>query len=143
LGLRSLFSFLALGLFGAILVGQAQAQRLNVDAFLQEWDADRDGTLTLDEIKKAAAARFDALDRKKKGILSRSELAGNLTFQEFRKADTDKDGTLDKTEFLSAVEKRFQAADTDHDGTLDKKELESLAGRSLLRLFAIRQGPMM
>jgi Ca2+-binding EF-hand superfamily protein len=105
--------------------------------------ADRDGTLTLDEIKKAATARFDALDRKKKGTLNRSELAGNLTFQEFRKADTNKDGTLDKIEFLSAVEKRFQAADTDHDGTLDKKELESLAGRSLLRLFAIRQGPMM
>jgi Ca2+-binding EF-hand superfamily protein len=140
--LRLLLSLVALGIFGTILAAQAQAQPVKVTAFLQEWGSDR-GTLTLEEIKKAASARFDGLDRKKKGALTRSELAGILTFLEFGTADTNKDGKLDKTEFLSAVEKRFQAADADHDGTLDKKKLESWAGRSLLRLFAIRQGPMM
>jgi len=120
-----------------------EAQRPNVDAFLQQWDTDHDGTLSLDEIKTAASARFDALDRRRTGRLSRSHLAGVLTVQQFRKADKDKDGTLDQEEFLSVVEELFQAADKDHDGTLDKKELGSPAGKALLRVFAPRQGPIM
>jgi Ca2+-binding EF-hand superfamily protein len=125
------------------VAGQVQAQRLNIDAFLQQWDTDHDGTLSVDEIKKAAIARFDELDRNHKGRLSRNQLAGVLTFQQFRQADKDKDGTLDKDEFQSAVEKLFQTADKDHDGTLDKTELGSPPVRALLRLFAVRQGPIM
>ena len=120
-----------------------QAQRLNIDAFLQQWDTDHDGTLSVDEIKKAAIARFEELDRNHKGRLSRNQLTGVLTFQQFRQADKDKDGTLDKDEFLSVVEELFQAADKDHDGTLDKTELGSSTGRTLLKLFAVRQGPIM
>ena len=125
------------------LAGKVEAQRLNADAFLQKWDTDHDGTLSLDEIKTAATARFEALDRRRTGRLSRSQLAGVLTAQQFRKADKDKDGTLDQDEFLSVVEELFQAADKDHDGTLDKKELGSSAGKALLRVFAPRQGPIM
>jgi len=129
---------------GAVpLTGQVQAQRLNIDAFLQQWDTDHDGTLSVDEIKKAAIARFEELDRNHKGRLSRSQLAGSLSFQQFRKADKNRDGTLDQDEFSSVFEKLFQAADKDHDGTLDKKELGSSTGRSLLKLFAVRQGPIM
>jgi len=120
-----------------------QAQRLNIDAFLQQRDTDHDGTLSVDEIKKAAIARFEELDRNHKGRLSRNQLTGVLTFQQFRQADKDKDGTLDKDEFLSVVEELFQAADKDHDGTLDKTELGSSTGRTLLKLFAVRQGPIM
>jgi len=125
------------------LAGQVQAQRLNIDAFLQQRDTDHDGTLSVDEIKKAAIARFEELDRNHKGRLSRNQLTGVLTFQQFRQADKDKDGTLDKDEFLSVVEELFQAADKDHDGTLDKTELGSSTGRTLLKLFAVRQGPIM
>jgi EF hand len=129
---------------GAVpLAGQVHAQRSHVDAFLEKWDTDRDGTLSLLEIQKAAIARFDELDRKHKGRLSRSQLAGVLTFQQFRQADKNKDRTLDKNEFQSAVEKLFQTADNDHDGTLDRTELGSPAGRMLLKLFAMRQGPIM
>ena len=83
------------------------------------------------------------MDRNHKGRLSRNQLTGVLTFQQFRQADKDKDGTLDKDEFLSVVEELFQAADKDHDGTLDKTELGSSTGRTLLKLFAVRQGPIM
>jgi len=140
-------SFVRLILFAVIaafpLGGKVEAQRLNVDAFLQKWDTDHDGTLSLDEIKTAATARFEALDRRRTGRLSRSQLAGVLASQQFRKADKDKDGTLDKDEFLSVVEELFQATDKDHDGTLDKRELGSSAGKALLRVFAPRQGPIM
>ena len=139
--LSSIAALVAIGIFGAF--GQAQAQRPNIDAFLQQWDTDHDGTLSLDEIKEAAVARLEELDRNHKGTLTRSQLAGIVSYQQFRQTDKDKDGTLDKTEFLSLVEKLFQEADKDHDGTLDKKELGSSAGKALLRLFAVRQGPLM
>jgi Ca2+-binding EF-hand superfamily protein len=124
-------------------VGQAHAQRLKVEAFIQQWDADHDGTLSLDEIKKAASGSFDALDRNHDGKLTRGQVSGMFSFREFHRADRDNDGRLDKNEFLAVVEQRFLAADKDHDGTLDKKELETLAGRVLLRLFAPRRGPIM
>jgi hypothetical protein len=73
--LRSLLNITALMLIGIIpLAEQAQAQRPNIDAFIQQWDVDHDGTLSLDEIKKAAVARFEALDRGHKGTLRRTQL---------------------------------------------------------------------
>jgi hypothetical protein len=56
-------------------------------------------------------------------------------------SDSDKDGTVDKTEFQYLVEKLFQNTDKDHGGTLDKKEFGSSAGRIFLGLFVVRQGP--
>ena len=50
-------------------------------------------------------------------------------------ADPDKDGTIDKNEYLSVVEQRFKAADPDNDGTVDAKELASPAGKALGRLL--------
>jgi hypothetical protein len=55
---------------------------------------------------------------------------------EAKKADPDKDGTLDKAEYLAAVEALFKEADTDHDGTLDPKELSRPKGRALVALLA-------
>ena len=98
-------------------------------------DTDNDGTVSLDEAKKAAEAMFDKLDRDHEGTLSRRELHGRLSAREFTAADTDKDGALSKDEYLSVVEQRFKAADTDNDGTLTRRELRSKAGRQLLLLL--------
>ena len=98
-------------------------------------DTDHDGTVSLDEAKKAARDMFNKLDRDQDGTLSRRELRGVLTAREFAAADTDKDGTISKDEYLAVVEQRFKAADTDNDGTLTVKELRTRAGRRLLRLL--------
>ena len=98
-------------------------------------DTDNDGTVSLDEAKKAAEAMFDKLDRDHDGTLTRRELRGRLSAREFTAADTDKDGTLSKDEYLSLVEQRFKTADTDNDGTLARRELRSKAGRQLLLLL--------
>jgi Ca2+-binding EF-hand superfamily protein len=142
---RSLSSIAALALIGlAHTTEPVQAKRLStVDTFLQKWDADHDGTLSLDEVKKAAIARFHALDRNDAGTLDRWKLGATVTAWQFRRADADKDRTLDMNEYLAMVETLFRAADKDHDGTLDRKELKSLAGRFLLRLFGPRQGPLL
>jgi hypothetical protein len=89
-------------------------------------------------------ARFTGLlrhDGRSQGFY-RYALAGMIPFQQFRQAYSDKDGTVDKTEFQSNVEKLFQNANKDHDGTLDKKEFGSSAGRIFLGLFVVRQGPV-
>jgi EF hand len=98
-------------------------------------DTDHDGTVSLDEAKKAAEAMFDKLDRDHDGTLTRRELRGRLNARQFAAADTDKDGTVSKDEYLAVVEQRFKAADTDNDGTLTAQELRTRAGRRLLRLL--------
>ena len=144
MGPRSLLGLAALALVGLALVAPpTQAAGVNADGFIRQWDADHDGTLDLGEVKKAAGARFDQLDRNRDGTLDRRELGATMSVREFRQADADKDGTLDKNEYLTMVEKRFRAADKNGDGKLDKKELNSPAGRSLLQLFGSRQGPLM
>ena len=98
-------------------------------------DTDQDGTVSLDEAKKAAEAMFDKLDRDHDGTLTRRELRGKLSAREFAAADIDKDGTISKDEYLAVVEQRFKAADTDNDGTLTRRELRTRAGRQLLHLL--------
>src|SRR5215471_18675003 len=111
---RFCLGILAFAAISAIAIPtQAQAERFNVEAFIQQWDADRDGTLSLEEVRKAATARFEALDRRHKGILTRTQLAGVLTFQQFREANADKQGALDLNEFLSVVEKLFRCDTAD------------------------------
>src|SRR6266540_6389774 len=102
---------------------------------LQLLDPDNDGTVDLNEAKKAASALFDRLDRNRSGTLNKRELGGRVTPQEFAVADSAKDGTLSKTEYLTVVEKRFKAVDSNNDGKLTEKELRSYPGRALLRLL--------
>jgi Ca2+-binding EF-hand superfamily protein len=119
-------------LIGGSLPAFAKSRHANA---LQMLDTDHDGTVDLDEAKKAASTLFDKLDRDHDGTLDKRELAGRLSAKEFAAADPDHDGTLTKDEYLAVIEQRFNAAEQDHDGTLDAKELSSKAGRSLLRLL--------
>jgi Ca2+-binding EF-hand superfamily protein len=98
-------------------------------------DTDNDGTVDLQEAKKAASALFAKLDPDHDGTLDKKELARRLTAKELAGADPDHDGTLTLDEYLAVVEQRFNAADPDKDGTLDAKELNSRAGKALLRLL--------
>jgi Ca2+-binding EF-hand superfamily protein len=127
--LRTLFtgSFAVLGL-------PAFAKSRRVDA-VRMFDTDNDGTIYLEEAKKAASAVFDRLDRDHDGTLDSRELAGRLNAKELAAADPDHDKTLTKEEYLAVVEQRFKAANPDNDGTLDAKEFATGAGKALLRLL--------
>src|SRR5215831_17225379 len=121
---------------GVLAMGQlpAQAAARRADP-IRMFDADKDGTLDLAEVKKAASDLFTKLDRDHDGTLDKRELAGRLTAGELAAADPDHDGTLTQDEYLAVVEQRFNAADPDKDGTLDRKELNSKAGQALLHLL--------
>ena len=120
---------------GTIFVGWPALAAPRRSSSMRILDPDNDGTVDLDEAKKAASALFDKLDRDRDGTLDQRELKGRLTAAEFAAADPDKDGTLSKDEYLQVVEQRFKRANPDNDGTLDEKELSSRAGRALLRLL--------
>jgi EF hand domain-containing protein len=98
-------------------------------------DRDGDGTIDLDEAKRAAGALFQHLDRRNTGRLSRAQIGRlRISLAEFSWADRDHDGTLDKDEFLALVERQFRAADVDHDGTVSRAEFASRTGLPLRRL---------
>ena len=127
-------AILAVLAFGGMLAGgpaiaaPSRAMRL--------LDSDNDGTVDLDEAKKAAGALFDKLDTDKDGTLDLKELKGRVTDKEFKAADPDNDGTLSKDEYLAMVEKRFKAADPDNDGKVSAAEFKTAAGRSLSKLLS-------
>lgn len=110
----------------------AKSRRMDAIGLL---DTDNDGTVDLEEAKRAASAVFDRLEKDKDGTLDARELKGRLTPKELAAADPDNDGTLTKDEYLKVVEQRFKAANPDNDGTIDAKEFKTKAGQALLRLL--------
>jgi hypothetical protein len=117
------------------LLPSACAQNQEAATLLQTWDADHEGTLNLDEVRRAALAEFDKLDVDHEGTLSPQELGGRLPRRAFDDADMDNDSTLSKKEYLALVTRRFEATDSDHDGSLTVQELDSPAGHRLMKLL--------
>jgi len=99
-------------------------------------DRNRDGTINLDEAKRAAERAFRRLDRRRVGQLSRAQLGPRrLTVAQFSWADRDHDGTLTMNEYLALVEREFRAADRNRDGTVSRAEFHSRDGLPLRRLL--------
>jgi Ca2+-binding EF-hand superfamily protein len=133
------FATVALGLSAP---SQARDQKSNAADFVKKWDPDKDGTLDLAEVKKAATARFKQLDPDKDGTLDQKEAAkAGIGKADFAKADPDNDGTIDLNEYLALVEQRFNAANPDNDGTIDEAELKTPAGQALLRMLSRSGAP--
>lgn len=100
-------------------------------------DPDNDGEMTLAEAQKRAGLVFDKLnkDKHKDSTLDAKELRGRMSAKEFKAANPDNDGTIDKAEYLAVVAARFKAANPDKDATIECKELSSKAGQALWRLL--------
>lgn len=99
---------------------------------LERADADKDGKVTYDELKKIAPSlseeRFKVMDRNGDGSLSPEEMPGRGA--RFAQADTNGDKKLSKDEFKTAFpnipEERFAKMDTNGDGQLDGAEAQQL-----------------
>ena len=90
------------------LVGAATPARAKDSSLVGQFDLDHDGTVDLAEAKKAGSDMFDKLDADHDGTLSFKELRGRMSRKEFAAADTDKDGTLTKEEYLAVVQSSRQ-----------------------------------
>lgn len=127
---------LSLGLAGTALADH-HGEKLT-DAF-KKADKDADGTLDKEEAKtlKGVSKHFDQIDADKDGTVSMEEITTHLEGmkknmhargeENFKKADKDADGTLDKEEAkgLPHVTKHFDAIDADKDGTVSMEEIHT------------------
>jgi Ca2+-binding EF-hand superfamily protein len=127
---------LVCGLISAGAVWQTATAAGTAPGTMLKNDTDNDETLDLVEVKRAASARFDTLDKDADGTLDPAELKNLIGPRLFKANDPDHDGTLTKDEYLVIVEKLFKKADVDNDGTLDVKELKTKAARQLQHLIS-------
>jgi Ca2+-binding EF-hand superfamily protein len=78
---------------------------------------------SLDDAKVVAAMK--AADPDKDGTLDAKEAARlGISQSTFDKVNADKDGHLDKVEFIAAITAEFNAADPDKDGSLTWAEAQ-------------------
>src|SRR5579871_2035081 len=114
--------------------GSTPTKEGKISRFLRETHP-IDKTLDLAEVKAAASAHFDELNKDGDSTLETKEVQGIIGAKAFKAADPDNDGSLSKDEYLALVEKVFKKADPDNDGTLDAKELQSKSGIQLRKLI--------
>jgi Ca2+-binding EF-hand superfamily protein len=106
------------------------------DKFMQFFDTNRDGIVTLDEFEAAMQARFARMDSDHNGVVSQEEFRSYLQQrrlehkQERLKAmDSNGDGQISKQEYLAYQSKqadaRFGRLDQNHDGILSADELDN------------------
>jgi|APFre7841882630_1041343.scaffolds.fasta_scaffold44464_2 hypothetical protein len=108
---------------------------LALHAVIQALDTDKDSTLDLAEVRKAASDMFDRLERDHDGTIEPKEIGPRISKRDFASADANQDGLLTKDEYVGLAEKLFRAADVRNHGELGEKELQSPAGRALARLL--------
>ena len=83
----------------------------------ERWDADKDGKVTADEMKAAAAVRFAERDIDGNGVISRDDRKQFRTKQReerrterFAKIDADADGMISLDEFQGVQARKPQDA---------------------------------
>jgi len=118
-------------LSGGIALAQGNGGAERIDRLFGQIDLDGSGTITIPEMRAAAAARFAALDRNGDGTVQRDE---RQTTREdrmrgrFLQADRDGNGMLDAAEMIAVAQQsardRIERLDRNGDGMLSLEELE-------------------
>lgn len=135
----------AAALIGACALSAARAEQVSsrqpvpaqtVDAFVQQYDADHDGKLSLEAVIKAATAHFATLDVDHDGTVDPKEIVpAGVSDAEFGAIDRSNDKLLQREEYMSLVKQKFGTANGNLDNSLSKEELNSQAGQVLMRLL--------
>lgn len=139
---------LALAFVSSVTTSAAAADPSSLSHFLEQWDADGDGSVTLAEIRQGREHRFAAYDADGDGYLDREEQAkfdkvretGIARFSEedrvkirrvadglsMARNDADGDGRVSRDEFLKGGESWFKALDKDGDGRVSLQDLAKM-----------------
>jgi Ca2+-binding EF-hand superfamily protein len=80
-------------------------------ANMEKGDNAKPGASPNQSTNPAATKDFDALDRNADGRLSLQEVKGTEFADHFDKIDTNKDGTIDRKEFLAYLKKKAEKAE--------------------------------
>jgi len=120
-------------------------------AMIERLDTDKNGKVSLDEVKANASAAFKAFDADGNGAVSKEEIkARHAAFKEARKAvrdaaDADKDKAREALRAggpyrLPGAGKMFDRTDTDKSGTLSKAEVLASAEKMFERRDSNKDG---
>ncbi|MDA7947711.1 MAG: EF-hand domain-containing protein [Hyphomicrobiaceae bacterium] len=99
-------------------------------AWLGRADTNKDGAISLEEIKAARDGRFVEFDLNKDGTVDAEEVetavrerVERMTKRIVRRFDKDRDGTITRDEFNRFAEERFTWLDLNDDGKVTKDEM--------------------
>ena len=103
-------------------------------------DADGDGNITSAEIQAHRSAAFPSIDANSDGVLTAEEMTGhheakraqqkaNRQNRHFTRLDSDGDGVVNETEFMSARMPMFDRLDSNSDGVISAEEIENAPPR--------------
>jgi Ca2+-binding EF-hand superfamily protein len=106
----------------------------DVDRFFEEYDRNKDGFLTRDELPERLRANFDKIDANKDGKLSKDELRKNSTWLHPRRRPSDmvyvliemSDCDVGCTEEVQRVYDVLRKLDANKDGKIDAGELKAM-----------------
>jgi len=97
---------------------------------IMRYDANKDGTITLDEMKSVLRKEFAAADTNHDGVLDEAEAraVNEARWKELSSTsspiiDFNQDGHIDFNEFAGAVIALFEQFDRNQDGVLEPEEL--------------------
>jgi hypothetical protein len=105
-------------------------------ATLRKYDADKDGTLTREELLAGLRAEFAAADKAGSGCLAPAQVAALNQARIMADQSTatplqdwNQDGCVNFQEFATAPVSLFDEMDRDHDGRITPQEFNAAAGR--------------
>jgi Ca2+-binding EF-hand superfamily protein len=136
--------------------------KLSPEEFLKQFDKNKDGLLTADELPPGLARAFERADLNGDGHLDVKEVTEMLKIlkqrfasgtsepppamkaeverrvkEQLERLDTNKDGKISKDEAKGPLAENFDRLDLNKDGYLDKEELT----RAMTRFLAMQGGP--
>ncbi len=98
--------------------------------WMKRADANKDGTITLEETLSVRDEKFERFDTDKNGVVTDEEVQAvvqervdRMSTRIVRKYDQDRDGKITRDEFDRFAKERFGWMDLDDNGKLEKDEL--------------------
>lgn len=129
---------------GALPIGSAMAA-MGGAAMMDRLHPKEKGKLTLDEVRDAAAHKYDVIAKANGGKLTILQLGGRVTADDLKAAnigDGEGDEGISKADYLALASRFFAQANVSRqadvspaDGTLSQNELSTPAGEKLIRLL--------
>jgi Ca2+-binding EF-hand superfamily protein len=110
----------AVAMMGLSIPVFAEATEEDINRFVTNCDANKDGMISKTEVGKWATAKFDKMDTGKKGMMDDKQFMAFLV--ELQKTDGYTGQMMSKTDLMKKVDAMFDKFDTSKKGMLDRKQ---------------------